>query len=564
MIELEISFKFGLKPWRLFIVFLVLAGLLPAFHSSNSYAAPYATELVGYSVQNRPIVSYRFGQGATRLAFIGGIHQGFEANSTDLIVKAIAYYSEHPNEIPGGLTVYFIPNANPDGRELRQRQNARGVDLNRNWASFDWKPDTYDVDGFVKGGGGQKPFSEPETEALWKYIQGNDIVSIIWYHARGGDIVDTAPTAASGQRYGTVLARNLANATGYAYLDNWTFYDISGDASDFLNSKGIYSLTVELNSYTDIDWNQNLRGFSAVMAFFSPRFYNENGRSLSGRFLGYWNSNGGQKAFGNPVNDPQEQGTKLWQLFERGTLTLERRTGLLAWKEGATGPVEVPTAAPGIPIVRGSTPPKLIGIPVPATNKVASVDARSSQLRDKVNKLQQDAHDLEQQFFQINQRINRQPVAPAVPAIAPPVAVATGPDKQIKVIVNSNSIATVFAYEKGKLIRTIGAFSGKPGFDTPRGEFKINLKFPLLKTNRWYEDDGTEYYLNFFMSFTGPGLPAGNSPDDWGFHQMRIPVSGPNAGQMQAGPSHGCLALSPAEAEWIFNWAAPGTPVSIS
>ncbi|MEI6043460.1 MAG: M14 family zinc carboxypeptidase [Chloroflexota bacterium] len=557
--KLEITFDLNLKWLRIIAAFLVLATLLPAFSTSNSYAAPYTTEFIGNSVQGRPIVAYRFGQGPTHIAFIGGIHQGSESNATDLIFKAIAYYTDKPNEIPTGLTVYFIPNFNPDGRELKQRTNARGVDLNRNWPTQDWKQDTYDVEGLVKGGGGPKPFSEPETDALWKYIQSNDIISAIIYHSKGGNVIDSLPTAA-GQRYATNLARTLAYVTGYTYLDIWGYYDISGETTDFLNSKGIYSLTVELYSYTDMDWNQNLRGFSAVISFFTPRFFNETGQSLSGRLLAYWNSNGAAKTMGNPTSDAQEQGNKLWQQFEQGTLTLDRKSGLMAWKEHGTGPVDVPLSGP--PLIKPTPGLKLSGIPVPQKNKVPPVDQQSTQVRDKVNQLQQDAHDLEQLFFSLSQRISRLPNSPIIPSItAPP---ASDLEKEIKVVLNTNSIATIFAYEKGKLIRTFGAFSGKPGFDTPKGQFKVSLKLLLLKTNRWYEDDGTEYYLNHYLSFTNTVLAATGTPDDWAFHQMRIPVSGPDAGQMQTGPSHGCLALSPSDAEWLFNWATTGTPVAIN
>lgn len=558
--KLEISFKLNLKWLRISTALLVLASLFPFLLASDSYALPYATEIVGNSLQGRPIVSYRFGQGPTHISFIGGIHQGDESNSTDLINKAIAYYTEKPNEIPPDLTVYFIPNMNPDGSALKQRANARGVDLNRNWPTADWKSDTFDVDGPVKGGGGVRPLSEPETSALWKYIQANDIISTMFYHAKGGDIVDTAPTAA-GQRYSTSLARLLAYNTGYTYLDVWGYYDVSGDASDYLNSKGIYSLTLELNTYTELDWAQNQRGFTTVMGFFASRTFKETGKTLSGRLLAYWSSNGGVKYLGNPTSEPQEQDSRIWQQFELGTLTLDRKSGLVAWKPRGTGPVDVPTAGAALP-----TPVpvlKLPGISVPAKNKVTAVDNQSTQLRNKINQLQQDAHDLEQQLFRVSQRISRLPVGTTLPAITVPPP-ASDVEKEIKVVLNINSIATVFVYEKGKLVRTIGAFSGSPGHETPKGEFKINLKYPLLKTNRWYEDDGTEYYLNNYMSFTNATLAATGTPDDWAFHQMRIPVSGPNAGEMQAGPSHGCLALSPADAEWLFTWAIPGTPVTIS
>src|SRR5438874_2687631 len=75
---------------------------------------PYAIEPVWISIQGRPITAYRFGSGQTHIAFIGGIHQGDESVSTDLINKAIEYYARDVAAIPPELTVFFIPNANPD------------------------------------------------------------------------------------------------------------------------------------------------------------------------------------------------------------------------------------------------------------------------------------------------------------------------------------------------------------------------------------------------------------------------------------------------------------------
>ncbi len=561
--QLEIRLNLNLRAIKVLVCLVILALLVPALPSSKTLAAPYGTELIGNSLQGRPVLSYRFGQGSTHIAFIGGIHQGNESNSTDLINKAVTYYSDNPNEIPAGLTVYFIPNVNPDGFDLKQRTNSRGVDLNRNWPTQDWKPDTFDVDGLVKGGGGSKPFSEAETENLWNYIQANEIISAIFYHARGGDVVDTNPTAA-GLRYGTTLARTLSFSTGYTYLENWSFYDISGDSTDFLNSRGIYSLTVELNSYTDPDWSQNLRGFSTTISFFNPRFINETGHSLSGKILAYWNSNGGVNVIGNPTGEPQELGTKLWQQFQRGSITIDLKTGLAAFKEKGTGPVEVPTTPSPLIISKNEVNLRLPGIPVPAKKEVEGVDSQSNQLRDRINQLQQNSHDLEQQFFLLAQKARQLPVGPVLPAVSAPTLKDPNLEKQIKVLLNPNAVATVFAYEKNKLVKTMGAFSGKIGSETPAGEFKINLKIPILKTTRWYEDDGTEYYLNKYISFTNDSLASTGTPDDWGFHQMRIPLDGPNAGQMQAGPSHGCLALTPSDAEWLFNWASPGTPVLIN
>lgn len=556
---------------RLGLVLVTLALLGLAQGSNVTHAQPYTVEQVGTSAQGRPIQAYRFGHGDTHIAFIGGIHQGEEANSTTLIEQAVTYYSDHLNEIPQDVTVFLIPNVNPDGYALKQRFNARGVDLNRNWPTTDWKSDTYDVAGLIKGGGGKSPLSEPETAALWQYIQQNNIIATIFYHARGGDVVDTMPTA-RGHRYATTLAKNLAWATGYNYLETWTYYDLSGDSTDFLNSKGIYALTVELSGYNDPDWAQNLRGFASVINFFTPRVFSQTGYSISGRILAFWNSNGAEKTFGNPISEPKTAATDVWQAFEHGSITLDTSTNLVVWGPGADGPVQFPiSGSDGLtgPVLTGPLLPVPGGIPGPSQAKVAAASAKTAQLRQSIDSLQSQASELEKEFYALSARIPGGNVAtsggdsnsPLVGGGNQPVVAIPAAGKVIKVVLGPNSTATVYAYEDSKLVHTIGAFSGKPGYDTPRGQFNIHYKNPALVTNKWYENDGTEYTLYNYTSFTSPAL---DYSDDWAFHQMRIPTGGPYKGQMQAGPSHGCLALSPNDAKWIYDWATEGTPVYIS
>ena len=552
--------SFGFRPklrlrYSLAVSLAVLGGLFAWAAFTDAQGQPYVVEQVGTSVQGRPITAYRFGTGATHIAFIGGIHQGDESVATDLLQKAVDYYTQHVDAIPRDITAYFLPDVNPDGHALKQRFNAHGVDLNRNWPTANWQTDTFAAEGLIKGGGGKAPLSEPETQAVWNYLQKNKLICTMWYHARGGMVVDTEPTAASKQRYSTQLARLLAASTGYAYDQTWTAYEVNGDVSDFLNAKGIYSLTIELNSYTDPDWTQNLRGFSAAMGFFTPRLVPETGKTLSGQLLAYWASNGGAKAMGNPTGQQQVIAGRVWQQFEKGTLTLDQASGMVGWLPGATVP-----AADSAAILGAVPPAPIVPIAGPTGKAPLAVDKKSEDLRGKINGLQQQASDLQKEFGRISTTLG-QPV-PATLLQPGQDNSPPSPDlaKAVKVVLGPNSTASVYAYERGKLVRSVGAFSGKQGYETPRGDFKIHYKNPSLQTNKWYEDDGTEYILKNYASFTGPKL---GYSDDWAFHQMRIPVSGPQIGQMQAGPSHGCLALSPADAEWLFSWADDGTPVTI-
>ncbi|MCB1791427.1 MAG: succinylglutamate desuccinylase/aspartoacylase family protein [Gammaproteobacteria bacterium] len=71
-----------------------------------------------------------------RVLVIGGIH-GDEYSSVSVVFKWMEILDIHHS---GLFHWHFVPLSNPDGllREESQRQNERGVDLNRNFPSRDW------------------------------------------------------------------------------------------------------------------------------------------------------------------------------------------------------------------------------------------------------------------------------------------------------------------------------------------------------------------------------------------------------------------------------------------
>ena len=216
--------------------------------------------LLGHSVQGRPIRGVELGAGPRWLAVIGGIHQGNEANTTVLAKLLLNHFRDNLAEIPDGVGLAFIPDLNPDGAAAGTRANANGVDLNRNWDAG-WQRDTYGPSGLVPGGGGTRPFSEPETRALARYLVNRPFVAAIFIHSRGGVVV---PGPGSGS---VELASTIARAAQYIYLRGWTAYPLSGQSSKYLVQRGIHVAIVELSTHTDPDFPQNLQGLRAALAW---------------------------------------------------------------------------------------------------------------------------------------------------------------------------------------------------------------------------------------------------------------------------------------------------------
>ena len=216
--------------------------------------------LLGHSVQGRAIRGVELGHGPRWVAVIGGIHQGNEANSTVLANLLHEHFRDNLAEIPDGVGLAFLPDVNPDGAVAGTRANANGVDLNRNWDAG-WQPDSYGPSGLVPGGGGTRPFSEPETRALAGYLVGRPFVAAIFLHSKGGLVV---PGPGSGS---AELASTMTRAAQYTYLRGWTAYPLSGQASKYLGRQGIHVAIVELSTYTDPDFARNLRGLRAALAW---------------------------------------------------------------------------------------------------------------------------------------------------------------------------------------------------------------------------------------------------------------------------------------------------------
>ena len=228
---------------------------------------------IGRSVQEAPIRALRLGSGPVRLALMGSIHGGWERNTERLVLMAYEHFLARPAEIPSALSVYFVPTTNPDGLAAGNGPdaawNARGVDLNRNFDTPNWSPDTfgrpggrYGSTGKREGAGGTAPFSEPETRVIRDFVVQHKINAVISYHS--GIVSVSARDGGGG--IGEPLAREVAAITGYPYVAVWTAYKLTGQFMDWLDAVGVKGIEVDLPNPQEIEWEKNLPAIQAVMA----------------------------------------------------------------------------------------------------------------------------------------------------------------------------------------------------------------------------------------------------------------------------------------------------------
>ena len=252
---------------------------IPPIEESNE-------QVIGTSVEGRPILSYAYGTGSTTLLFVGGMHGGYEWNSVLLAYEFIDQLENKTMSVPEEIRVVVIPSLNPDGlysvvgKEGRftigeippndahttgqGRFNARNVDLNRNFACK-WQPESSWRGKKVAAG--TAPFSEPEAVALRDVVKNITPSAVVFWHSQ-------ANTVYASECEAGVLPKTLEMMSGYAkagqYKEVATFdaYPVTGDAEGWLASINIPAITVELETRTSPEWERNKAGIEALFTLF--------------------------------------------------------------------------------------------------------------------------------------------------------------------------------------------------------------------------------------------------------------------------------------------------------
>lgn len=225
----------------------LMSSVLPSFvepetstTSTTTIIAPTSTQpevrelTIGMSALGRPIVAVHVQDSPYRpVIAIGSIH-GDEAMGSKVIERLL-----NVAEIPMDLNLWVISTVNPDGLALGTRGNANGVDLNRNFATDDWRI----VGRGTEKYSGENAASETETRAVQEFLIEQKPLLVVWWH-QYGQYVDDQRTVADYD-----LIKQFSELTGFPikYVGCGSTPCI-GNATTFINSRieGASSFVVEL------------------------------------------------------------------------------------------------------------------------------------------------------------------------------------------------------------------------------------------------------------------------------------------------------------------------------
>ena len=147
------------------------------------------------SVMNRPIEVHAFGSGPKTVLIMAGVH-GDETSGVEVVRSLLSDLSDmsdladrltHHSPVGRSLgeggslvtQIVIMPLANPDGYAAGTRQNANGIDINRNFPTKDFGARPRKKKFF----GGKVAASEPETQAIMRVVEEFKPQIIISLHA---------------------------------------------------------------------------------------------------------------------------------------------------------------------------------------------------------------------------------------------------------------------------------------------------------------------------------------------------------------------------------------------
>ena len=213
---------------------------------SDEHPELIETNLLGYSHQGRPlyysVISSR-DNGVREAILINGTHHGNEKSSTESVLGLMEFLITERNtrevsQLLARYAIYILPLVNPDGHAADSRTDARGYDLNRDYAYPERSP--------------ADSFKSESTRLIKQLTEQVNFRAAIAYHSGMEAILwpsGYTETPPSDRAIFRALAKKAAHAMGFTrYLQSYRDYPTQGEFIDFAYSTfGTLAITLEVS-----------------------------------------------------------------------------------------------------------------------------------------------------------------------------------------------------------------------------------------------------------------------------------------------------------------------------
>jgi protein MpaA len=179
--------------------------------------------VLGHSVAGRLIRAVEIGDPASprRVLIVGCIHGNEPAGIA--IADALARGRAVPN-----ADLWIVPDLNPDGVAAATRQNAHGVDLNRNFP-WEWRALGPPGTTFYSG---PRPLSEPESRIAQRLVLRVRPQISIWFHQHLDVIDESGGDVRVERRFASLVRLPLRRLTRYpGSATSWENHTFPGTTS---------------------------------------------------------------------------------------------------------------------------------------------------------------------------------------------------------------------------------------------------------------------------------------------------------------------------------------------
>lgn len=129
----------------------------------------------GHTPLGLPIQAWRFRNPGPKVLILGGVH----GDEREGVVAALGLLRSFQQSFAYRLDLTLVPRFNEEGVLFNSRMNSRGVDLNRNLPTRDWSPEIKTP----RYNPGPHPGSEPENQALARFIESENPVFVLSLHS---------------------------------------------------------------------------------------------------------------------------------------------------------------------------------------------------------------------------------------------------------------------------------------------------------------------------------------------------------------------------------------------